>query len=164
MMARTRGARRPRAAPTDVGGGMPVFRLALDGDGAAVRRALDMAKDWLALRRVSDDVRDRVMIVLAEALNNVVEHALATDPGGRIDLTLRDAGRDVTMDIVDDGRAMPGLEPPRHAPRCVDQPRDTLPEGGFGWNLIHDIARDVRYRRAGRLNLLHLRIPGTPAS
>ena len=33
-----------------------------------------------------------------------------------------------------------------------------LPEGGFGWYLIRDLARDVNYEREGWCNVLTLRL------
>lgn len=145
-------------------GGAPVLMLSLDGDTPAVRRGLTLAKDWLDTGRVDGEWRDRVMIVLAEVLNNVVEHAFARRAAGRIDMTVRAGPRDVTLDIADNGAPMPGNAPPAYRCPGVEAPRDALPEGGFGWNLIHDLARDVDYRRTENVNRLRLRIPVSTAA
>ena len=40
----------------------------------------------------------------------------------------------------------------------LDVAREDLPEGGFGWFLIRQLAWDVRYVREGRTNRLFLAI------
>ncbi|WP_280514091.1 hypothetical protein [Allosediminivita pacifica] len=34
-----------------------------------------------------------------------------------------------------------------------------LPEGGFGWFLIHELARELAYRHDGGMNRLTFRLP-----
>ncbi|WP_126978958.1 ATP-binding protein [Frigidibacter oleivorans] len=118
---------------------------------AAVRDLL------IALRPRLGPDRGAVEIVLAEALNNVVEHAYAGNDG-RIALRLTVAPREVRIRIGDSGRPMPGLVLPRglcphrllHGDVC------DLPEGGFGWLLIRELASGLRYRQQDGRNLLRL--------
>lgn len=113
------------------------------------------------LRRVGVDAADMatVEIVLAEALNNVVEHAYAERPGNcvRLQCTLCEAG--LCVEILDTGAAMPGGQVPSGKAPCVDADTDELPEGGFGWNMIHALTEHLTYRRSGTRNTTGFVIP-----
>ena len=114
-----------------------------------------------ALRETSslgDDLRGLTEIVLAEVLNNVVEHAYAGTSGpiavvldhrkGALHVTVRDEGV-----ALPDGRLPDGSLP--------DLDGDGLPEGGFGWHLIRSLVTDLRYCRDGGANhLAFTMLPG----
>lgn len=95
-------------------------------------------------------VRDAVEIAVAEALNNINEHggALAHLNGRagplRIDITIVDHGPPLPQATLS-----PAAPPPAHLPT-------TLPEGGFGWPLIHALTSEVAYQRIGDENRLRL--------
>lgn len=97
-------------------------------------------------------------VVIAEALNNIVEHAFLEVPDGRIDLALRQTGRGLYVDIADSGAAMPGGAPPLGDPVDPSAPREDMPEGGFGWFLIRALVHDLDYERTGDVNHLSFRI------
>lgn len=63
-------------------------RLVFDSDPLAVREALRRLAACPPLCLLDDDMRGTAEIVLAEALNNVVEHAYA-GRRGKIELWLR---------------------------------------------------------------------------
>ncbi|MGV6811494.1 MAG: ATP-binding protein [Brevirhabdus sp.] len=139
----------------------PVEGLEMDFTGTepAVRVALDRMRDALAAAGLSEDMVGRFEIVMAEALNNVVEHAYAEHASGLVSVALNWSGNGVNCKIVDEGDEMPGHEPPKGRATPVDCPFDALPEGGFGWHLIHTLACEVRYERAHNRNLLVFRVP-----
>lgn len=100
-----------------------------------------------------------VELVLAEALNNICEHAYAGADDGRILTAISCRGADVQCHITDKGRAMPNLTPPLGGFRDPDNfAFDELPVGGFGWGLIRAIAQDVQYERRDLENHLFLTI------
>lgn len=104
----------------------------------------------------------RLELVLAEACNNVVEHALAGQEGEAFRLALWIGPDRVLVRLTDRGRAMPGGRLP-----CGGAPApsaDTPPEGGFGWPLIRRLCSSIRYCRRDGENRLDLAIPiGSPA-
>jgi serine/threonine-protein kinase RsbW len=53
---------------------------------------------------------------------------------------------------------MPDGQLPLGQPTAVDVDLMDLPEGGFGWFLIQDLARDVTYVRVGSENRLDMRL------
>lgn len=94
---------------------------------------------------------DSVEIVVVEALNNIVEHAYPDSPGD-IDLCIEAGNDQITVEIIDTGKPLPDLRPPE--PRLPDH--TTLPEGGFGWFLIHSLTTTMSYLRDGNRNVLRL--------
>ncbi|EPX79741.1 ATP-binding protein [Salipiger mucosus] len=135
------------------------LRLHIDSRPEAVRGALGRVSRDLARFGIRTEPRGAVELVLAEALNNIVEHACRAAPGGHIAIAL-DAGPS-RIDVVlrDDGGPMPGGDVPRGAAACLDGSCADLPEGGFGWFLIHRLSDRLRYRRAGGENRLEIGIP-----
>jgi anti-sigma regulatory factor (Ser/Thr protein kinase) len=132
--------------------GDALIQLVIPGTPLAVRGALSGLFQGTSLRRLPPPLRETAELVLAEVLNNIVEHAYADEPGDiRISVCASSGALRVT--VVDRGRAMPGgtLPEGRLAPLGAE-----LPEGGFGWYLIRTLARDVDYRRIGGRNELVL--------
>ncbi|MDZ7905785.1 MAG: ATP-binding protein [Cypionkella sp.] len=109
------------------------------------------------LRCLSDDLRGTAEIVMAEALNNIVEHAYAAGAGAiEISVDLGETGLNCT--IADYGTPMPGHSLPQGAPHALND-MDDLPEGGFGWFLIRTLAQDLQYSRIRDQNFLRFRLP-----
>lgn len=118
----------------------------------AVRRALATATGAFKGMGLDPDAIELAELVLAEVLNNVVEHAYAEHAGGIIELEAWRGTDRLHMRVRDDGVPMPGGALPegkRHDPKV--ETRD-LPEGGFGWSIIRDLAQDLRYQRDGMRN------------
>jgi serine/threonine-protein kinase RsbW len=139
-------------APVD---GAPLARIVFPGTPCAVREALAALIHGPILASVPDDERGTAELVLAEALNNIVEHAYAQGPGD-IEVTIRRVQGDLDCRIVDSGLPMPDDDPPQG--RLPVQDPDDLPEGGFGWFLIRTLSRDLRYARNGCSNELTFRL------
>lgn len=113
--------------------------------------ALDDFLDGLADKTVpAEDLR----IVAGEVLNNVAEHAYDTCEAGpvRFRCVLRPKG--FLCRVEDIGREL-GEMPEGKTPDLSGP----LPEGGFGWFLIYQLAEGVRYRRRGARNQLSFTIP-----
>ena len=144
----------------DTGRGGGITRITIDSDPLAVRQALAQLFDSLLLRSLGEDDRGAAEIVLAEVLNNIVEHAYANSHG-EIELALELGPGRLTCQITDRGAPMPdGTLSADPAP----PPETSLPEGGFGWSLIRTLAHDLEYRRANGVNRLRFRIDSAPAS
>lgn len=131
-------------------------RIVIPGDPMAVRHGLLALFDTILLRNLPEDGRGTAEIVLAEALNNIVEHAYARHQGD-IEITLKLSPSGLVCRIVDTGVPMPegALPAGTLKPFAED---DDLPEGGFGWFLIRTLSRDLEYRREGMNNLLSFRL------
>ncbi len=124
-------------------------RFTLPSDPQAIRAGLKNLFSLNLMGCLSQESLGTVQIVLAEALNNVVEHAYA-EFAGKIEVwvTLRDSF--LFIRILDDGLPMPGgVLPGGRLTRS-----DDLPEGGFGWYMIRTLSHDLTYQRDGMRNLL----------
>lgn len=133
-----------------------VTRIVIPSDPKAVREALCALFDTLLLRSLPESERGTAELVLAEALNNIVEHAYARDDG-EIELTLHLNASELACRIIDSGRPMPEERLPPGALKPFDG-LDDMPEGGFGWFLIRTLAHDLHYRRVNGRNQLSFRL------
>ncbi len=98
-------------------------------------------------------------LILAEVLNNIVEHAYGDRGVGRIDLDLSVRDGWISCTITDRGAPMPGGFLPNARRYSPDEMAlGDLPEGGFGWGLIRDMADLLTYQRDGDRNRLSLGI------
>jgi serine/threonine-protein kinase RsbW len=124
----------------------------------AVRKVL--ADTLTGLRHLELPIEETgtIEIVLAEALNNVVEHSYADRPSGMVNLQIDQTSNDLCFLISDRGQPMPDNALPLGRPHDLNCAMHDLPEGGFGWFLIRDLARDLQYTRKGRKNILSFRI------
>lgn len=122
----------------------------------AVRDILTRSRNWLRGHDLPDGICGIVELVLAEALNNIVEHAYAKDEPGEILMAATLTPARLICLLSDHGTALPGLKLPGGGLPDHDVARDDLPEGGFGWFLIRDLTDRIDYRHRDGWNLLTL--------
>ncbi len=99
---------------------------------------------------------DEVQIALTEAVNNVVEHAYEAAAPGDVRIRGELYPERLWISIQDAGAPFPRGELPEGKPADVSVPADSLPEGGFGWFLIRELASQVQYERSEKGNNLSL--------
>lgn len=109
-----------------------------------------------ALAHIADDNRSNAEVVLAEALNNIVEHAYDCE-NGQIEVRLRPSLGLLHCNIFDAGAPMPNDELPAGLAQPIG-PGHTLPEGGFGWFLIRTLTTHLNYRRIDARNHLSFQL------
>jgi serine/threonine-protein kinase RsbW len=106
--------------------------------------------------RTDTDMAARVELVLAEALNNVVEHGYQGGSEQPIQVELFVEAEAIRVVVIDHSRqqfvfpthaAMPDFDPDDH---------DTFPEGGFGLAIILQCTDQVLTERHGDANHLIL--------
>ncbi|MBT9386681.1 ATP-binding protein [Pseudooceanicola sp. CBS1P-1] len=148
------------------------LQLSFPGTALSVRKVLQTVRTGLEPLALDPEETGTIELVLAEALNNVVEHAYPPEARGWITLNCHIAPDGLHVSIRDKGRPMPDGGPPLGQTAPLPETLDTLPEGGFGWFLIRDLSRDIRYSRQDDTNELCFRInlhraeataPGDPA-
>jgi len=149
-------ANQNRGGPTKVR--VPVLHLLFPGDAPSVRRALKTAVAVFRDMTGNDALVGVVELVLAEALNNIVEHAYGEHARGLVDLEAEYLAPALVFRIRDEGQPMPEGDAPQGSPHDLDVSTQDLPEGGFGWFLIRELTEDLSYRRCGNRNELTFRI------
>ncbi|WP_151717781.1 ATP-binding protein [Gemmobacter serpentinus] len=138
---------------------MADLTILVESDPLAVRHALVCLQEAALMQGFAPDQRGRIEIVLAEALNNIVEHAYAGTTGQiRLELSLRPEG--LLCQLRDSGCPLPDLQLPPGQLAAFDD--CDLPEGGFGWFLIRTLTADLCYRRDEGQNELCFLVPGNP--
>lgn len=129
-------------------------RIEAQSNTMAVRDILDRALACLSDWDVAADRIGPVHIVLAEVMNNVVEHAYSYAEGLPIALEMQLQGGQLSCTVIDSGKAFPDGEPPVGAKVCLDCDMADMPEGGFGWFMIREQSDSLSYeRRDGRNHL-----------
>lgn len=140
--------------PSDAGQGQ--VELALQSTPLAVRHALSGLFRDDRLGCLQEHQRGTAELLLAEVLNNVVEHAYANGTGD-IEVSVALRGRSLMFRVQDRGEELPGHVLPPGQLDAYGRHSD-LPEGGFGWHMIRALAKDVEYRRQDGCNQLSFRL------
>lgn len=139
--------------------GATTLRYVLLSTSENVRNTLTSLRSDLEENDLHICPGDMWELVVAEVLNNIVEHAYGDSPDGEIKLTLRFNDFHLTANFIDSGAAMPDGALPAGNPANLDVETQMLPEGGFGWNLIHSLSDRLVYERKGTENHLGLEMP-----
>ena len=133
-------------------------RLDFDGSLLGVREVLARVMRSIDILSLDPEEKGSVELVLAEALNNVVEHAYRGAAERPVHLELHHAADGLHVLIRDSGRPMPEERLPLSDLSTPDGEGPDAPEGGFGWFIIRHIARDIAYRRRDAENVLTFRV------
>ncbi len=134
-------------------------QYSFDATPIDVRASLKTLEGQLNACGLSRDSRSGILLALGEVLNNVVEHAYAGCGNGAIQLDLSVMNRSVSIQIKDFGIALPGGVVPDSAIPDMNVPLEDLPEGGFGWAILQQLASEICYYRLGDENILYFEVP-----
>lgn len=135
------------------------FDIRVESGQFAAREALSQFLEALQPLKLDVEEQGTIEMVLAEVLNNIVEHAYPPDePSGPITIHCSHQSNGLAISITDRGNAMPGEQLPLGELTSLDVELENMPEGGFGWFLINNLARDVHYTRTGAENCTKMRL------
>jgi len=123
-----------------------------EASAGIARLSQELSAQGLPAQKAGD-----VKIALAEAINNVVEHAYAEITPAEVAVRCRLHQNWLEILISDTGNPLPGFRVPDGIPAPLGTTVDELPEGGFGCFLIHELTSDIRYERSNGCNRLSLR-------
>lgn len=135
----------------------PINFSVLSGELAA-REALARLIKELEPLQLEVEESGTIELVLAEALNNIVEHAYPPDVPGEIQIGCEPHKDGLHFCVRDFGAMMPDGRMPIGQAHDLDVDIGEMPEGGFGWFMIQELAKDVAYKRQDDTNVLVLRI------
>ncbi|MCC5932639.1 MAG: ATP-binding protein [Candidatus Cyclonatronum sp.] len=97
-----------------------------------------------------------IRLVVVEALNNVKEHAYLDKPNRYISIYLSFTRDYVLISISDKGLTnIKGIQPIEQKLSLEDP--DSLPEGGFGFSIMHTVMDEVSYHTHENVNTLTLK-------
>ena len=132
-------------------------RISLISDQELIGEKVVECVDWVKAKNFGIDMVANFEIVLAEALNNIVEHAYLYRDDGVIDIELALDASDILIGLKDKGTKFPGIPQKKEIHRSEIRLED-LPEGGFGWFLIHSLTESISYQFKDGQNVLSLRM------
>jgi serine/threonine-protein kinase RsbW len=135
------------------------FNTRFPASEMAVRDALASMGSSLRDFGLDEDGIGRTEIVLAEALNNVVEHAYADIGGGDVELRVKCGFNEIDITILDNGVPVPVHVFAKRSGPDLDVDFEDLPEGGFGWMMIQHMSSHLSYQRVGDTNCLRMTVP-----
>ncbi len=124
-----------------------------------VSHAMAILRQSLKQMELAIEDIEKAELTLAEALNNVVEHAVYPDRNSQIFLRVEREQDTLICLIRDKGRPLPGAKPPVGKSVDPNAARSMLPEGGFGWIMIQHLTKSLKYRRIKGENHLELVMP-----
>lgn len=129
------------------------------GQSFAVRDALAQVLAGLDPLDLHEEDAAAIELVLAEVLNNIVEHAYSATPSKtKVQIKCELDADELSFTIHDWGLPMLDGQTPIGALPDNETDMDDLPEGGFGWYIIKRLTREISYKRDGDKNCLTLRI------
>lgn len=135
------------------------FEIHVENGRFAARDALSQFLEAISPLNLDVDKTGTIELVLAETINNIVEHAYPPGtPSGGITINCMQQDDGLAVRITDHGAAMPDHKLPMGELSSLDVELDELPEGGFGWFMILSLAQDVTYQRVGAENRLKMRL------
>jgi len=138
-----------------------IFHLSFPASPISVRTSLRAALARFA-RVMTADEAGTLELILAEVLNNIVEHSYGDTGVGTITLSMVRDTQGLSCSVSDDGVPLP-MTCLSQTDNTISRPcPESLPEGGFGWFLIRDLATNLGYTRDDNRNLLAFRLPLTP--
>jgi len=120
-----------------------------------VSAAVTCVADWLTQEGIAGECIGDFTLVLAEALNNVIEHAYGSRPDGAIEIRAVMRPTTLSVQIIDEGTPFDG---PPDAVMVEPDAQDVsdLPEGGYGWFLINSLTEDIHFAHDDGRNKLTL--------
>lgn len=149
------GANQPKRRPAAVD-------LVVPANATAVRNALSKVLTTLHHSITRSGTSGTVELVLAEVMNNIVEHAYAGQTNGIIQLSIRECRTCLFAKITDSGLPLPDHAlPSSRFPELIGD-QAFLPEGGFGWALINSMTENRTYTRHDGQNYFSFSIPFQP--
>jgi serine/threonine-protein kinase RsbW len=104
----------------------------------------------------------QVELCIAEAATNAIRHAYHGELGHTVVIALAAGADQLNIEVSDSGTPMPVEQEQRllhgiQANEIQTTDRSSLPEGGRGLQIIHDLMDEVSYVRLGNLNRLIMR-------
>lgn len=135
-----------------------ILRIRFDHGPGSVQNVTDRIIASIRHLNPSVDELGKLEIILAEVINNISEHAYQNQEGGVIEIIAAKRDKSICFHFIDSGLGLPGGRIPKHPLPSLNRPVADLPEGGFGWNLIHSLAKNIRYSREDGENHLFFQL------
>ncbi len=125
------------------------MRLVLPSTPEAVPKAVRFAEAAASQAAFPDEVADRMLLAVGEAVANAVEHGNDAEVTRNVKLEWQEEGSGGWLSVEDEG---PGLTVERMQNAAL--PKNAFQTGGRGLFIIKELADDVRLEAEGRRLML----------
>lgn len=123
-------------------------KLIIDADFAELYKVSDFVEALLS--QLDSQLRAQMVLAIHELCLNIIEHAYAGVPG-TIELDASLQSNQFEMVVHDDGPN------PYDGASAITPPNpEDYPEGGWGLYILHQVMRNINYRRLDTGNEWHL--------
>jgi anti-sigma regulatory factor (Ser/Thr protein kinase) len=99
----------------------------------------------------------KARVCVAELAANLMEHGCDASSPARLGVRLEPLGKDIRLELSDDGRP---FDPTQWRPAAARETLQTAAIGGRGLRTVHGLAREMRYERRDDRNHLSLLVAG----
>jgi len=124
---------------------MPSHTASFPSTTAAVSAACDLVEELAAEWGLPHAIRDALVLVAGEAVDNAAEHGNQHDPSRRVTVSCALDGDTLTFCVEDEGTGMDGAALER-----ADLPDDPLAMDGRGLFIMRSLAERVWVESEGR--------------
>ncbi len=137
----------PERRDVNLAKGLVLHEVTFDASVVTVREEIIHVINALAKHGATRHLLNSFEIVLAELLNNIVEHGYNQIGSGPIELSVSHVGGKLRIKTFDKGAPLPDLLIPKGEMHDLTVETADLPEGQFGWFLIRKLTRALTYHR-----------------
>ena len=130
------------------------LRIRLPTGAEALETLVPEVETFCADRGLDASAAFALNVALDELVNNVVNYGLATPGDHFLEVRLRVADAQLTVEIEDDGIAFDPFDRP---PPDTELPLEERPIGGLGIEIVRQLMDEARYQRVGDRNLVILK-------
>ena len=127
--------------------------LELQATPEEVMRAVEALQEFGREQQVAEKELFGLALALEECGSNIVNHALQRDPRQKFQVVIKHTSSAVTIELRDRG---PAFDPTQVRVAEPVTGEDDRPPGGWGIQLVRHYMDEIRYRREGGENVLHL--------
>jgi anti-sigma regulatory factor (Ser/Thr protein kinase) len=128
--------------------------IRIANDLAAAAQVVEAAEAFCAKRGVPAKAAYHIGLAIDEALTNTINYGFPEGGRGEITLELERRGKDILVELIDDGSAFDPLSAPEPD---LTSPLQERKIGGLGVHMIRTFMTEAAYSRDGGRNHLRLR-------
>ena len=142
------------------------INLSIESDYKHVALLGKAINSLCSLTNFSDIDTYQVELCVVEAVNNAIEHVYEREKGKLVEVTFSLHQSKMTIDICDTGKSMDEkwLRRDNAFPDFDAHDLSSLPEGGWGLSIMHQVMDEVTYRTSNGKNVLTLTKRFTPGN
>ena len=131
------------------------MKLILNNNIDELNRMISAIEEFCEKNEIGLKDTMNISLVLEEIFTNVVFYAFEDKDSHDIEVNLNIVGKEIIMEICDDGSEFNILDKPE--PDDLEKEAEDRNVGGLGIHFVKKLMDEIKYKRAGNRNILHLK-------